>query len=151
GQRIQEARCRILGDVPGVSRQRRVEKQRIGIRGLEPADIEWRRKIVRENALADADRAIKLIVIEKAATAARCQHGLVPERRERVGKAVVETAGALLEEVIGAGAEAGAGQAGQQAEFGLPRAAAENVDVEDAMQAVLRRQKSSDRGLDRKT
>src|SRR6185437_10478922 len=92
GQRIQKARRRVGGDIPAMRRQRRAQKQRIGICRLELTDIERRRKIVREDTLADTDRTVELIVVEKAATTARGERGLVAERRERVGKTVVETA-----------------------------------------------------------
>src|SRR6185369_823178 len=46
--------------------------------------------------------------------------------------------------------EACTGKTGQQAEFGLPRASAENVDVEDSVETIPWRQKSFDRRLDRK-
>src|SRR5260370_30480463 len=117
------------------------------MRRLEVADIERRMKIVGEDAFADADRAVELIVVEKAATAARRQHGFVPKRRQRLWQAVVESAGASLEKKIGARAEAGAGKAGEQAEFGLPPSAAENIAVERAMATVFRGQECFDNGL----
>ena len=150
GQRIQKPRRGIAGNPPCMGADRRVEKQGVGICRLESADIERQRKIIGKNPLADADRAVERIIVEKVAAAARRERRLIAKRRQPVRKAVVESADAALEKKIGIGAEAGAGKAGQQAEFGLPRSAAENIDVEAAIERILRRQKGFDNRFDRK-
>ena len=84
-----------------MGRERRFQKNCIGICRLELADVERWREIVRKDAFANANRTIKFIVVEKTATTARREHGPVPKRSQRMGKSVVKSARALLEKVIG--------------------------------------------------
>src|SRR4051812_8592393 len=107
GQRIKKPRCRVVSDPLGMRIDDRIQEHRIGICCLETPDIERWRKLVDEDALVDADRAVEFIVTEKLAATAGYQCGLVAERRQRTWQAAVKTAGALLEEVIGARTEAG--------------------------------------------
>ena len=134
-----------------MGRERRFQKNGIGICRLELADVERRREVVRKDAFTNANRTIEFIVVEKTATTARREHGPVPKRRQRMGKRVVKPARALLEKVIGIRAETCTGKTGQQAEFGLPRTSAENVDVKDSMEAIRWGQKRFDGRFDRKS
>jgi hypothetical protein len=78
-----------------------VEEQRIGIRRLEFDNIEGLGNVIRENTLADADRTIKRIIVEKVAATARYQRCLVSKCGERVGKAVMKPAHASLKQKVG--------------------------------------------------
>jgi len=102
GQRVQKSGRRIVGNPPGMGIDHRFQKHRIGIRCLETPDIEWGRKIVDEDALVDADRAVKLIVIEKTASTARHERRLVAQRGQPARQAAMEATSAFLEEVVGA-------------------------------------------------
>ena len=59
----------------------------------------------------------------------------------------METTDASLEQKICTRTETRAGSRGQQAELGLPRSPAKNIDVEASIKATLRRQKRFDNGL----
>src|SRR5690349_10123064 len=128
-----------------------VQEQGIRICRLETPDIERRRKVVNENAFADADRTVELIIIEKTAPAARYQRGLVAEQGQRMRETAVEAAGPLFEEIIGARTETRAGKTGQQAEFRLPRAAPEDVNVQAPILTVRRGQECLNDRLDRQS
>src|SRR3954453_6293703 len=101
GQRIQKAGRRVVGNGPRMGRERRFQKNGIGICRLELADVERGREVVREDAFANANRTIEFVVVEKTAATARREHGPVSKRRQRMGKTVVKTARALLEKIIG--------------------------------------------------
>src|ERR1700759_5732860 len=96
GQRVKKPRRRVVGNIPGMRRQRRLQKKCIGICRLELANIKWSRKIVSEDAFVDADRTVELIVVEETATAARRQHGPVSERGQGRRKVLGDPARALL-------------------------------------------------------
>ena len=151
GQRIQEARRGIAFDALHVGAERRFQEHRIGIGRLKSIDIERRLEIIDENAFADTDRTVERIVVEKAAAAARSQHGFVPKPGQRFWKTIVESANAPLEKKIGVRTETRARKARQQAEFGLPRSAAENIDVEASVATLFRRQECLDNRLHRKS
>ena len=53
GQRIKKSRCRIVGDPFGIRIDDRMQKHRVGICRLETAGIEWRRKLIDEDALVE--------------------------------------------------------------------------------------------------
>src|SRR6478752_4457745 len=107
GQRIKKSRRRVVSNPLDVRVDDRIQEHCIGICGLETPDIEWWRKVVNEDALVDADRTVEFIVTEKPAATAGYEGCLVAERRQRPWQAAVKTAGALLEEVVGARTEAG--------------------------------------------
>ena len=100
GQRKQKPRCRIGSNSSCISVDDRLQKQGVRMCRFKLPGIEWCGKIVREQAFANADRAVEIIVVEEVAAAARCQRRPIAKRRQRVGKAAVEAADASLEEKI---------------------------------------------------
>src|SRR5262249_54747553 len=77
GQHIKKPRRRVVGDPFGMGSEHGIQEQRIGICRLETPDIEGWRKVINENAFADANRTVELIIVEKTAPAARYERGLV--------------------------------------------------------------------------
>jgi hypothetical protein len=139
-QRVHEAWRRVSRNPGCECAYRRLQELSIRTGRLEAIDVERRREVICKHPLGDADRFVKAIVVEKAATATRGQQRLVAERCERTRQAVMESADALLEQEVGVRTETRAGQPGQDAEFGLPRAAAKDIDVQASGKTVLRRQ-----------
>src|SRR5262249_47270954 len=109
GQGIQKPGRRISRDPAGEGVGRRLQEQCIGACRLETSRVERQRKILREQTFVNANRAIELIIVQKAATTAGRQRRVVAKRCQRTGQAVVEPANTALEQEVAARAKARTG------------------------------------------